>query len=58
MITTLVRRLVSRLTSERINRVLTTSAIEKYGEKILAIDRNFMEQDLLFETSCEATTTN
>ena len=58
IITRLVLRLVSRLTSERINSVLTTSAIEKYGEATLAIGRIFIEKNLLFETNREVTTTN
>ncbi len=44
IITRLVLRLVSRLTSERINKVLITSAIEKNGKVTLATDRNFIEK--------------
>ena len=46
-ITRLVLRLVSRSTSESVNSVLTTSAIDKYGEATLDTNPNLATKKLL-----------
>jgi hypothetical protein len=58
IITRLVRRLVKKLTSERIRSVLTTSATEKYGKATLGTHRNLTEKSLLIDSDRQATTTN
>ena len=58
IITRLVLRLVSRSTSERVNNVLTTSAIDKYGKATLDTTLNFTEKKLPPNTDRKTTPTN
>ena len=58
IITRLVLRLVSRSTSERVNNVLTTSAIDKYGKATLDTTLNFTEKKLSTNSDRVATTIN
>ena len=58
IITRLVLRLVIRLTSESINNVLTTSAIDKYGKATLGTNLNLTEKKSPTNSDCDATRRN